>query len=420
MAKKDQETITRVIAKLNAGRPRKDDGGTFELTRSTETVLSKIRYSLKSGIASFDAICGGVPFGRVTEVYGLEGCGKSAMAQRLAIMAQKGEIYERTGNEWSRVVEPEVTILYIDNEQSIDADSRTTIDGTELDVILARCDTVDQLFKMVELTVKEVGAIEKETKVPQFVVIVVDTIAGTSSKEEMTQDWGKDDFNRQAKFLSKGFRRLTRTINRHNVAMICINQVRDSFKQKVGYSTGPTDEDFSTFGGKALKFYSSLRVFMHAINKKYQFRKGTRFSQGLLIDFQTTKNRIKKPYRNGRMVLLFEGGLSNDFSILETLITYKFAVVKETGEGIQFRLKANGISTEGFDMKPRQQNPEIGARVEWPAFYAAHKVELDQLWDKAVAYAFANEGVGAPQLEGEDGELDDEEFMDDDEGFDEP
>lgn len=381
---------SRIISKLNRCRPRKEDEtGTFEVVSSIDEILSEIKYVLHSGIPSFDDITGGIPFGRVTEIYGLEGCGKSALVQLLAVQAQRGEIFGRDG---TKLENPTVTVLYIDNEQSIDSGARTVIDGTALDIILARCDTVDQLFKMADTTIQEVHEIEKETGVPQFVLIVVDTIAGTSSAAEMSQAWDKEDYPRQSKILSKAFRRMTRKINRCNVAMVCVNQVRDSFKQSYGSyaSSEPQDADFSTFGGKALKFYATLRVFMYAINSNYKFSRDSHNSQGILIRFKTSKNRVKKPLRKGAMVLLFEGGLNSKFSILEHLIFTEMAEYQKDGS-IQFKLKANSVPTDGFQIEGRKQNPSIKSRIEWPAYYAAHKDAFDLLWKKCVVKAFLDE-----------------------------
>lgn len=405
----------RVVTKLRRCQPRKEtDTGTFDVSLSTESILSDIKYVLRSGIPPFDDITGGIPFGRVTELYGLPGCGKSALVQRLAIQAQRGEIYAKDG---TLVPSPTVTVLYVDNEQSIDSD-RTVIDGTKLEVVLTRCDTVDQMFKIIDTTIKELHDIEKDTGVPQFVVVIVDTIAGTSSASEMTQAWDKEDYARQPRVMSSGFRRITRKINRYNVAMICVNQARDSFKQK-GYSSHtsfePQDADFSTFGGKALGYYSSLRVFMYAQNPNYRFSKASRNSQGILIAFKTTKNRTKKPYRKAHMVLLFEGGLNSTFSVLESLIKADFATLQDDGT-IQFKLKAHGVDTTDFELPKRKQNPEIKTRLEWPAFYQAHKPAFDALWSKVIAAAFNDESNQSTESE-RDETITDADYSEDDDSY---
>jgi len=281
---------------------------------------------------------------------------------------------------------------------------------------LARCDTIDDLFKIIDITVKEVTEVGVSTGEPQFVVVIVDTIAGTSSREEMTQDWAKEDFNRQAKFLSKGMRKMSRDIARHNVAMICVNQVRDSFKAKSmagKFAIGPQDEDFSTFGGRALKFYSSLRVFMHAVSKTYTLCRGTsRFSQGLLIQFTTTKNRLRKPSRQGRLALLFSCGLSRDYSKLETLINYHLVEQKKDGSNtLQIKAKQHGIDLEQFSLKPRQQNPELGSRLEWPAFCQRYPAVVETLWKKVIDIAFSDALID-PTRADEDGDSDDEDVVD--------
>jgi RecA/RadA recombinase len=294
-----------------------------EVCRTNKNVLSKVRYVLKTGIRSFDRATGCVPFGRVTEIYGLDTCGKTALVMRCAIRAQMREIYERISDPdhpaktiFQQIPEgSDVTVLYVDNEQSIDADGKTVVDGVELNAVLMRCDTVDQLFKSVDYTIDAISAHEKESGRQQFVVVIVDTIAGTASKEEMTAEWGKDDYNRQPKQLRQAFRRMTRKINRQNVAMICTNQVSDRYQAAGGKGKGksnlPQDGDFSTFGGRALKYYATLRIFMYRAYT-WSLMRGSKFPDGMLVGFQTSKNRQVKPLRTGRMVLVFSNNLEAD------------------------------------------------------------------------------------------------------------
>jgi recombination protein RecA len=438
-------SLNSLVAKqLKRQRPKDtNEEGTFDVALSSEDVLSKVEYVLKTGLDPLDEACGGLPFGRIVELYGLESSGKSALCIRSLIKAQIGEIYHRVlkdGVVDLKKVDPAriaVTTVFIDNEQSVDEGEKITVDGVSLECVLSRCDTVDQIFKMSDIVIEKIkekqdeenkkAKEEKREPIIYFVVLVIDTIAGTSSKQEMTKDWNKEDFQRQPKMLSEGFRRMSRDINRHNVLMVCTNQVRDAFKQsvpgqrKIHYST-PQSDDFSTFGGRALRFYSSMRIFMFNLNMNYKVS-GARFSQGLLIGFRTQKNRINKPLREGRLVLLFEGGLNNLYSRLETMIFLglakyspstkrftmqfsKFGIVPTTFQ-LTSSKKSAGRSLEEDDERGRATNdPELDSKREWPAFYAAHQADLDLLWTKAKEIMFSDKPVDSGDVSDDDDDID--------------
>jgi len=416
-----------LLAKLKAGLPKSDEWGVCEISRSNDEVLSAIRYVLTTGIKSFDDIVGGMPFGRIVELYGLESCGKTAMAIRSAVRAQMKAISEVSrkpdGTLEYHTLDPddiEVAVLYIDNEQSLDDDDKLVVDGVKLNVITMRCDTIDMVFKMADRMIE--GAEESTSKKTQFVVIVVDTIASTSARQDINQPWGKVDFPRLPGEISKGFSKLVRRVNSSNVCMICTNQVRTKF----GAATGPGGGNgvhsyqYSSLGGMALRFYASHRVFMHALGSKYKLAPNAQFAAGIQIGFQTAKNRLRMPQREGRMVLLFDqkqGGFNDAFSKLETLIYLDFIEVgsKEKGTDFTVNFASHGVETTTFDVKDveasleeeddapapvrgrrlgkRKKNPGFKLRAEWPAFYAAHKADVDQLWGKAIEYAFSTEGL---------------------------
>lgn len=428
------DLVARAITKLQSLAPRSDAQkakGQLEVERSNQCLLSEIRYVFKADNRSFDDLAGGFPVGRVCEVYGLEACGKTALMIRTAVKAQIGNVYEviRTPSDTTYrkldTSEYEVMVGYFDNEQSLDDDSKIVIDGVALNVALGRADTVDLLFKGIEGLIKVVAErqaelAEKRSKKIVFGLIVVDTIAATSSAQEMSMDWGKEDYARQPQQISRGFRKIVRMVNRNNICLICTNQVRD----KIGEATNqkgrpkspiPQSVEYTTFGGKALRFYASYRVFMYALPTKYRLVPKTQFQVGLLIGFYTVKNRIRMPLREGRMVLLFDeqqGGLNDTFSILESLLLLRFAEMenKEEGTDIRFKFSRAGIVPTTFDKtkssttlaeddeKPvarrsKPKDPSIRIRADWPAFYAEHKSDFDALWAAALRYAFSSEGL---------------------------
>lgn len=429
MKKKLRDFAATVQARLEACKPT-GTGPSFEVANTAETILSEIKYVVTTGIPPFDAMAGGFPFGRICELYGLEECGKTAMCMRSAIRAQHLQISEISrGPNGERILTPlnpskcEINVVYIDNEQSIDNDNKLIVDGQRADFIVCRTDTVDMMFKIVDQVTqaaKERIQLLEEEGIDKivFTLIIVDTIASTSSRQELEQEWGKEDYARQPQQISAGFRQMVREINKWNVCMICTNQTRDNFKHQPTHGrrmSTPQDAEYTTFGGRALRFYASHRIFMWRSDAKYKLVPGAKFHAGYLVGFRTIKNRLTKPKREGRMVIIFDeknGGFNALFSMLETLIFLGFAEVtnKEKQTNFTFKFKSHNVETKTFGAvaetleeqaeRPRgkparkDKDPTIVTRAEWPSFYQAHKEDFDRLWDASIAYAFLTEGYG--------------------------
>lgn len=440
MAKKRKDEVDEsagLIAKLRSIAPKGENAGSWEISRTTDLVLSQIKYVLTTGIAPFDDIVGGLPIGRMVELYGLESCGKTAMAIRCAARAMKGHIAEvvrvedkpKTFRELKKD-EAKVLVVYIDNEQSLDEDGKLMVDGEKLDVIGGRMDTTDEVFKAIDGSItyqEERMALSEKDGILRFMLIVVDTIASTTTKQELDQQWGQQDFPRQPQQISKALRQLTRRVNRNNVCVLFTNQVRVKFQEPAkgkGQSFQIRASDYSTPGGFALRFYTTHRIFMYSFGQKYKLLPDAQFSAGLLIGFHTVKNRINKPLRDGRMVLLFDekqGGFHGVFSILEALELYGFVEVEAESRhtGFTLKFKKHGITPTTFESAktettleedddlpaPRRgkKDPGFKFRSEWPQFYADHKADIDKLWAAAVEYAMATEGLdGGVQIAEDD------------------
>jgi len=433
--KKEVDENEGLMTELRRIAPKGEDAGSWEISRTTELVLSEVKYVLTTGIEAFDDIAGGVPFGRMGELYGLESCGKTAMAIRCAARAMKKHVCEVIHNPDDSIsykpLPPDkckVVVVYIDNEQSLDDDMKLVVDGEKLDVVGCRFDTTDDVFKAID------GAInfqekrleqEEEDGIKRFMLIVVDTIASTSTKQELDQKWGTQDFPRQPQQISKALRQLVRRVNRFGVAILFTNQVRIKFQQ--GQAQGGKQtfsiqaDDYTSPGGMALRFYTSHRVFMYSFAQKYKLIPDGKFAAGLLVGFHTKKNRLRPPLRDGRMVLLFDkhqGGLNNVFSLLETMVFLGFIDVAAESKhtGYTLRFKANNIipttfspakvetSLEEDEALPRRgssrKDPGFQTRSEWPQFYAAHKADIEKLWAAAVVFAMGTEGLdGGVQVE---------------------
>lgn len=428
--KVEEDENEGLMAKLRSIAPKGEDAGSWEIARTTDLVLSQVKYVLTTGIDSFDDIAGGIPIGRMGELYGLESCGKTAMAIRCAARAMENRVCEVVHNADDTITykplppdKCKVIVVYIDNEQSLDDDMKLVVDGKRLDVIGCRFDTTDDVFKAIDgaITYQE-SRLEKEAEdgIKRFMLIIVDTIASTSTKQELDQAWGAVDFPRQPQQISKALRQLVRRVNRFNVAALFTNQVRIKFQQQApgkGKQTlSISANDYTSPGGMALRFYASHRVFMYAMNQKYKLVPDGKFSAGLLVGFHTTKNRIRPPLRDGRMVLLFDkhqGGLHNAFSMLETLVFLGFVTVTTESKHTDYvlKFKQNNIIPATFDVAKvestleededtpaarrgsSRKDPGFKTRSEWPKFYTDHKADVDKLWDAAVVFAMATQGL---------------------------
>jgi recombination protein RecA len=429
----------RIIANLRKHAPRSEDAGIYEVTRTSEEVLSKIQYVLKTGNPAFDDLVGGMPFGRIVEVYGLESCGKTALAIRCAARARHKFISEvirdKDGGVSYRQLDPDqinVGVVYIDNERSLDDDRKLVVDGDRLDVGAGYCDTIDKLFLQIDSAVEAVENEEKHDRDRlHFLVIVVDTIASTSSRQELAQPWGKVDYSRAPQQYSQGFRKIISRLNTCNVCLICTNQVRTNFKvsqdaQRTGRPlSGASAFEYTSYGGYALRFYATHRVFLHALTSRYKLVPTAKFPAGINIGFESVKNRIRMPMRNGRMVLLLDplrGGLDAVFSMLETLVYLGGIEVKAREKMAHFVCNFDGFGVapatfepsetdttlEQDDQRPRRgrQRRELGFRyrADWPAFYARHQADCDALWTAVVNSAFTTQGLDGEVREDEQSE----------------
>jgi len=426
-----QTAANSILARIRKGMPRKSENADeIEINLAKNCVLGAVHYVIKTGLDPIDDIVGGVPIGRVIELFGLEACGKTEMCKTICRHAESGEIYKRILNPNGQTytlerLDPatyQISVLYIDNEHSLEEDN------TPPHWLVTRCAHIERIFKTMDDAIRGMDDEEKKTGLKQFMIVIVDTIAGTSSKEELTQEWGKDDYARQPKQLREGFRNMIQDINRHNVVMVCTNQVSDKigyveYGQKGQAPMVPNHQKFESFGGKALKFWSTWRLFMFQMPIKYSLVKGAQFQAGYIIAFKAVKNRLRKPMREGRIVILFDenqGGLRNDFSIFESMKFMKF--VEEDDEGnFVFKFRKNGVplttfgsmgkSLEEMDEeaeagtgKGRYKDPRIPSRAAWPKFYLEHKADFDALWTAAVAFSNTTEGINGEPSDSVDSE----------------
>jgi len=246
---------------------------------------------------------GGFPVGRITEITGLEQSGKSLLSSHLLAETQK-----QNG-----------VAVMIDTETAV---SREFLEAIGVDVsklLYVTADSVEQIFEYIEAIIEKVRNTEKD----RLVTIVVDSVAAASTKAEIASDYDKDGYaTDKAIIISKAMRKITNMIGREKIALIFTNQLR----QKMGVMFG---DPWTTSGGKALAFHSSVRLRLKNMGKLKQKVNGEDKIIGMKVRCQVIKNRMGPPLRSADFDIFFDRGIDDYGSWLSVMKTNK--LVKRSG-----------------------------------------------------------------------------------------
>jgi recombination protein RecA len=254
---------------------------------------------ISTGSISLDQALGvgGIPKGRVTEIFGAEASGKSTLSYHVMAEAQRG------GG----------TAAYIDAEHALDPAyaGRCGVDLDEL--LVSQPDTAEQALEICEYLVRS-GAVD---------VVVIDSVAAMVPKAELEGDMGDTHMGLQARIMSQALRKLTSAISRSNTAVVFINQVRE----KVGVFFGNPEV---TPGGRALKFYSSVRIDLRRLES---IKQGTEIL-GSRVRARVLKNKVAPPFRVAEFDIMFTEGISKMGDIID--MATEMDVVKKSGSFYSF------------------------------------------------------------------------------------
>jgi recombination protein RecA len=267
---------------------------------------------------------GGIPRGRITEIFGPEGSGKTTLGQHIIAEAQK-----RGG-----------TVAYVDVEHALDP-SYTASCGVNLDdLFISQPDTGEEALEITETLVRS-GAID---------IIIIDSVAALVPRAEIEGEMGDAHVGLQARLMSQALRKLAAAIGRSGTAVVFINQLRE----KVGIIFGNPEV---TPGGRALKFYSSIRIDLRRIES---IKQGN-VMIGSRVRAKVVKNKVAPPFRNAEFDIMFGYGISREGNIIDLGVSLD--MIKKAGAFFSYgdiRLGQGRESAKNYLV----QNPELAQEIE--------------------------------------------------------
>jgi recombination protein RecA len=288
---------------------------------------SKVKIAaLSTGAINLDIATGigGVPRGRVTEVYGPESSGKTTLALHLIASGQKaGGI-----------------AAFIDAEHALDAEYARKL-GVDVDnLLVSQPDTGEQALEIADTLVRS-GAID---------VIVVDSVAALVPRAEIEGEMGDSHMGLQARLMSQALRKLTGSINRSMTSIVFINQIRE----KIGVMFGNPE---TTTGGRALKFYASLRLDIRRIASIIE---GDRIV-GNKTRVKVVKNKMAPPFRQAEFDIMFNQGISSEGAVIDMAVDEN--MIEKSGAWYSYKDEKLGQGRENAK-RFLQDNPDLMKEIE--------------------------------------------------------
>lgn len=267
---------------------------------------------------------GGIPKGRITEIYGPESSGKTTVALCVAAQSQK------EGG----------TVAFIDVEHALDPKYAKTLNVDIDSLLVSQPNSGEQALEIIETLVRS-GAVD---------VVILDSVAAMTTKAEIEGEMGDANIGLQARLMSQAMRKLTSVISRTNCAAIFINQIRE----KIGVMFGNPE---TTPGGRALKFYASVRI---------DVRRGEQIKEngqviGNKVRCKITKNKVAPPFKEAQFVLLYGVGISYISEVLD--IAVDFNIVNKSGAWFSFKGEKIGQGRENARIY-LENNSKICSEIE--------------------------------------------------------
>jgi recombination protein RecA len=267
---------------------------------------------------------GGIPRGRITEIFGPESSGKTTLAQHIIAEAQK-----RGG-----------TVAYIDAEHALDPSYAANCGVNVDELLISQPDTGEQALEICEALVRS-SAVD---------VIIIDSVAALVPRAEIEGDMGDPQMGLQARLMSQALRKLAGAIGRSGTAVVFINQLRE----KVGIVFGNPEV---TTGGRALKFYSSTRI---ELRRAETIKQGNE-AIGSRIKAKVVKNKVAPPFRSAEFDIMFDHGISKEGNLID--MGLELGHIAKAGAFFSYgdiRLGQGREAAKNYI----KQNPELAREIE--------------------------------------------------------
>ena len=268
--------------------------GKGSIMRLGDNKFSQMENVISTGCLSLDVALGvgGVPKGRIVEVYGPESSGKTTLALHIVAEAQKVGSFA----------------AFIDAEHAVDPEYAKNLGVDTKELLISQPDNGEEALEICETLVRS-GALD---------VIVVDSVAALVPRAELEGDMGDAHVGLQARLMSQALRKLTGTVSRSNTIVIFVNQIRE----KIGVMFGNPE---TTPGGRALKFYSSIRLEIRRITTL----KDGGDSVGNRVRIKIVKNKVAPPFKQTEVDLMYGQGISYEGDVLDLAVSGN--IVEKTG-----------------------------------------------------------------------------------------
>jgi recombination protein RecA len=320
-----KETEAKEVILENTVKEIKDRFGEGSIMKLGDVKRVDIA-AIPTGAPSLDIALGigGVPRGRIIEIYGPESSGKTTLTLHIVANAQKA------GG----------SAAFIDAEHALDPQYAKKIGVNLDDLLISQPDNGEQALDIVEALVKS-NAVD---------VIVVDSVAALTPQAEIEGEMGDSHMGRQARLMSQALRKLTAIGAKSNVTIIFINQIR----MKIGVVFGNPE---TTTGGNALKFYASVRI---EVRRAAQIKQGDQIV-GNRVKAKVVKNKVAPPFQATEFDIMYNEGISKEGDLIDTGV--KFEVVTKTGNSFSFGETKLGVGREKAKTFLRE-NPKLYKEIE--------------------------------------------------------
>lgn len=322
MADAKQEALKNALSQIQK------EYGAGAIMQMNDAAQVKVQ-TVPTGALSLDiALGGGIPKGRIIEIYGPESAGKTTLTLQIAAQFQK------QGGQ----------VAFIDAEHALNSEFAEKIGLDLKNCAISQPDSGEQALEITEILVRS-GAVD---------LIIVDSVAALTPKAEIEGMMGDSHMGLQARLMSQALRKLTSAVSKSKATVIFINQIR----HKIGVMFGSPE---TTTGGNALKFYASVRM---DIRRKAKIEVGTgdaKVATGNRVLVKVVKNKVAPPFRQAEFDLMFDEGISREGDVIDLAVSRD--IIKKAGAFFSFKETKLGQGRENAK-KFLKENQDILSVIE--------------------------------------------------------